>query len=112
MWYWYGLDIWKKGEKIRLSGINAREIRGVENIKGRETRDILREWILGKGILLQTFLDKKWEYSRYLGVIWANGENINEKLVREGLVLKKKTIKNKSQFRIFSLNFKKREKQL
>ncbi|MBT3250667.1 MAG: nuclease [Candidatus Marinimicrobia bacterium] len=74
-----GLGTWVKGEKIRLSRINAPEIRGDERKKGLASRDALRELIYGKDILLQTIKDKKGKYGRYIGEIWIqhNDSKIN-----------------------------------
>ena len=83
-----GLKTWIRGEKIRLNRINAPEMRGVEKVEGKVSRDYLRELILKKNIVIQTIQDKKGKYGRYLGEIWfeINGEqkNINDLLVAEG----------------------------
>ena len=70
--------------KIRLYGINAPEMRGEERNEGIISRDYLRELILDKEIYLETYKDEKGKYGRYLGTIYLNEENINEKLIKEG----------------------------
>lgn len=80
----------KKEEKIRLVGINAPEIRGNERELGLISRDRLRELILGKDIIINTFKDKKGKYGRYLGDITYTSETdevyfVNDWLVEEGL---------------------------
>ena len=83
-----GLHTWIKGEKIRLHRINAPELRGEERPRGLLSRDYLRELILGKEIIIETFKDKRGKYGRYLGEVWLLiGEdyvNINDDLVRKG----------------------------
>jgi micrococcal nuclease len=84
-----GLHIWIKDEKIRLSRINAPEIRGSERPKGLLSRDFLREQILNKEITINTIKDRKGKYGRYLGEIWINGKNgkqinINDLMVEKG----------------------------
>ena len=93
-----------EGEKIRLYGINAPEIKVSTKIpkkerlilkaKGIRSRDYLRSIILGKQIVLETVLtskahDKKGKFGRYLGVIWYNGVNINKHLVDKGYAVYK-----------------------
>ena len=76
-------------EKIRLYGIDAPELRGSERIEGLRSRDSLRAWINGKDIIIRTIKDKKGKYGRYLGIIFIGNENINDKLVSEGLAVYK-----------------------
>ncbi|MCF8239938.1 MAG: thermonuclease family protein [Melioribacteraceae bacterium] len=82
-----------KGEKIRLHGINAPEIRGEERNAGLKSRDFLREMILDKDVIIETVKDKKGKYGRYLGKIFVeeNGKiiNVNDELVRKGLAVYK-----------------------
>ncbi len=90
-----GFNISIKREKIRLSGINAPELRGKEREEGLRSRNYLRELILGKEIYLETEKDRKGKYGRYLGTIWVKDENdkyfnVNEKLVKEGYAVKVK----------------------
>ncbi|MCH8011825.1 MAG: thermonuclease family protein [Candidatus Marinimicrobia bacterium] len=85
-----GLNIWSRGEKIRLIRINAPELRGKERPRGLTSRDYLRELILDKPIILQTIKDKKGKYGRYLGEIWLvdnDGKlvNINDEMVSAGM---------------------------
>ena len=75
----FGVKLTK--QKIRLYGINCPEMRGENKIKGIESRDALREKIMGKNILLKTIKDKKGKYGRYLGIIYLDQENINDWIV-------------------------------
>ena len=84
-----GLSVQLKSEKIRLSRINAPEVRGEEREAGLASRDFLRKQIDGKDILLETIKDRKGKYGRYLGEIWLEspqGEwhNINDLMVEKG----------------------------
>jgi micrococcal nuclease len=70
--------------KIRLKGINTPEVRGAERPEGIVSRDYLRNLILDKNIVLQTFRDKTGKYGRYIGVLWIDDTNVNELLVEQG----------------------------
>ncbi len=80
-----GFGIVLKKQKIRLYGINTPEVRGEERELGLISRDKLREKILNKDIVIETIKDKKGKYGRYLGIIYYEGENINDWLVKNKL---------------------------
>lgn len=80
-----GFGVWLYNQSVRLYGINAPEVSGVERPDGLVSRDRLRERLLEQNVVIQTFKDTKGKYGRWLGVIWLGGENINEWLVSEGL---------------------------
>jgi len=80
-----GFGIVLKKQKIRLYGINTPEVRGEERELGLISRDKLREKILNKDIVIETIKDKKGKYGRYLGIIYYEGENINDWLVKNNL---------------------------
>ena len=85
-----GFHTWRRNEKIRLFGINAPEVRGDSKPEGIKSRDWLRDKILGKEVSIQTVkarndTDKRGKFGRYLAVIWSDGINLNEELVRLGL---------------------------
>ena len=84
-----GLSTIRSGEKIRLSRINAPEVRGTQREQGLISRDFLRNLILDKEVYIQTFKDKKGKYGRYLGDIWLINDddslsNINDLMVSSG----------------------------
>ncbi len=85
-----GLRTWIRGEKIRLYGINAPELRGAEREAGLRARDFLRSLIDGKEVFIQTAKDKKEKYGRYLGNIWLKDKhkkqwvNVNKLMVEQG----------------------------
>jgi len=76
---------------LRLSRINAPEMRGVERSKGIISRDFLRSQILGKTIKIKTIRDKKGKYGRYIAeLFYQDGTSINDDLVTRGLAVYKK----------------------
>ena len=90
-----GLHTWVKGEKIRLSRINAPELKGSERAKGLKSRDYLRSLILDKEVFIETIKDKKEKFGRYLGEIWIEESehkfiNINDLMVKDGFAVFKK----------------------
>ncbi len=80
-----GMGVWKNKERLRLSRINAPEMRGESREQGRISRDWLRNRVLDKPVIVRTIHDKKGKYGRYLAEIWHNGENINDLLVAKKL---------------------------
>ena len=64
-----GLGVWKHGEKIRLFGLNAPEMRGVDAVAGKKARDYLRELVLNKDVVIDTYKDGKCKYGRYLAKV-------------------------------------------
>ena len=76
-----GFGIIMKKQKIRLHGIDCKEVRGVERAEGLIARDKLREKILDKDIIIKTVKDKKGKYGRYLGIVYYENKNINDWLV-------------------------------
>lgn len=83
-----GFGIHCKKQKIRLYGLNTPEVRGVEKKEGIKVRDILRNKILGKQIILKTIKDKKGKYGRYLGIIFLDNVNLNEWLINKNYAKK------------------------
>ncbi len=66
--------------KVRLANINTPELRGDEREAGLIARDVLREKILHKKIIITTYKDKKGKYGRYIGEIL-----IEEAILSEGV---------------------------
>ena len=83
-----GFGVELKKQKIRLYGLNTPEVRGEEKEKGIIVRDKLRERILEKNIQLKTIKDKKGKYGRYLGIVYLEGENINDWLIENNFAKK------------------------
>ena len=76
--------------RVRLYGIDAWEVRGVERRRGRIARDWLREQIpVGSTVRVETIQDKQGKYGRYLAVVYDQCEqgewrNLNQALVENG----------------------------
>jgi len=75
--------------KLRLSHINAPEIRGATRARGLEVRDWLRKQILDKDVVIMT--EKTGNFGRWLAVIWPDDretfvleESLNAHMVRTG----------------------------
>ena len=83
-----GFGIILRKQKIRLFGIDTPELRGDDKEEGIKVRDILRNKILDKEILLQTIKDKKGKYGRWLGIIHFENQNINEWLLNNNYAKK------------------------
>lgn len=77
-----GFGVGFRKQKIRLADINTPEIRGEEREAGLISRDVLREKILHKNVIISTFKDKKGKYGRYIGVIYIE-ETIDSSLLNE-----------------------------
>lgn len=86
-----GLSFVARDVKLRLFGIDAPEVRGIERPDGLVTRDWLRERILGKTILAKFFGDDcndKGKYGRHLADIYEDldaNQSLNQEMVDEGL---------------------------
>ncbi|MEZ4858340.1 MAG: thermonuclease family protein [Flavobacteriaceae bacterium] len=70
--------------KLRLYGINTPELRGEDRDIGIQVRDILRNLILDKEVMIHSYKDKQGKYGRYLATIFLDGMNINNWLVDQG----------------------------
>lgn len=68
--------------KCRLADINTPEIRGDEREAGIKARNRLRQLILNQEVIVHT--KKTGKYGRWLGTIYSDGININQKLLAEG----------------------------
>jgi len=84
-----GLSTWVHGEKLRLYRINTPELRGPEREQGIIARDFVRNLILGKEVIVQTIVDKKGKFGRYLAEIWVVADegrwiNVNDHLIEKG----------------------------
>jgi micrococcal nuclease len=82
-----GFGVELKKQKIRLSGIDAPEIRGEERQDGLISRDFLSNLILNKEIIIKTDKDKSGKYGRWLGEIYLpeDDKSLNQLLMEMGL---------------------------
>lgn len=83
-----GFNIWQRKQSIRLSGINAPEMRGKTLQEGREAKQFLEKLVLNKRVILRTDKDKKEKYGRWLGNIQIEEDKnlieINRTMIAEG----------------------------
>ena len=85
-----GFNTWRRGERLRLFGIDTPELKGPDRALGLAARDALRSRILGKRVIICTIKDdnssaeQREKYGRYLAKIYVDDESINDWLVREG----------------------------
>jgi len=83
-----GFDIIMKNQKIRLYGINAPELKGVDKLSGQTSKNWLVEKVLNKNIVIKTHKDAKEKYGRWLGEVYVGDLYINEQMITEGLAIK------------------------
>ena len=81
-----GFEVVLRNQKIRLSKINTPEIRGAEREAGIKVRNLVRERISNKWVIIKTTKDKKGKYGRWLGEVYCDGseESLNQWLLNEG----------------------------
>lgn len=70
--------------KLRLHGVDTPELRGSEREDGLRVRDILREKILDKEVVIHTYKDKRGKFGRYLARVVLDDLDINQWLLDEG----------------------------
>lgn len=83
-----GFGIWLRKQSIRMSKINAPELRGVTLQAGNNSKEFLKSLVLNKWVTIKTEKDKKEKYGRWLGVLLLEEDknliDINAKMVAEG----------------------------
>lgn len=77
-----GLGIFK-AETIRLNGIDAPEMSTAE---GKAAKKELEQLLQDKQVIISTANDKREKFGRLLGVVVLNGINVNQLLIKKGLV--------------------------
>lgn len=86
-----GFGVMLSDQYIRLMGIDTPEIRTkdlVEKQKGYEAKEFVESKLsAGMKVIVESveFRDGKDKYGRILGIIWYDGNNLNEELLKEGL---------------------------
>lgn len=88
-----GFYTWIKNQRIRLVGIDAPEPRGETREKGKESGTYLRKLIDGKSIIIRTVkgpddADRDDSFGRWLGIIYLDGEDINQTMIDAGQAVK------------------------
>ena len=68
-----GFHLKSEGIKLRLFGIDAPEMRGLEKQQGKVSRDWLRDQILDQEVVIRTYKDGrgKGKYGRWLADVYA-----------------------------------------
>ncbi len=82
-----GFDTYTK-QRFRLYGINAPETRTrdlEEKARGNESKQFLINHLFNKELTIQTMKDKKGKFGRWLGIIYADGVDLNAAMVSRGL---------------------------
>lgn len=77
-----GHEFTLKEQHFRLVSIDAPELKGETKEKGEESQEYLKGLMNGKTIKVQ--VQGKDKYGRWLVIVWANGLQLNEKMVQEG----------------------------
>lgn len=93
-----GFNLVAWGQKLRLYGIDAPELRGATKEAGKVSRDWLLKQVRGKQVIVLIVqktnrigqkYDAKGKYGRYLAILKIGDRNINEELVDEGYAIEK-----------------------
>lgn len=79
-----GFETWLRNQPIRLYGIDTPEITGPTKQEGLAVKTWLEEQLHGRQVILQSVQDKKGKFGRWLGIIFADGENLNDELIETG----------------------------
>ncbi|NPE48643.1 thermonuclease family protein [Sphingobacterium prati] len=78
----------KKGERVRLIGIDAPETRKTARKEvgyyGQEAKEYLRSMLTGKNVKLVFDVGKKDRYGRLLAYVYIGGKFVNADLVEQG----------------------------
>jgi micrococcal nuclease len=74
-----GFGVWVHNQSLRLQGVTAPDLLGAQKEQALQWKRRLTELLKDRSeIVIQTSRDKSVQPPRYLVVIWADGENINE----------------------------------
>ena len=78
-----------KHARFRLYGINTPELRRPTKVAGLAAKVALQTWLdeFPDDLHIQTYKDKTGKYGRYLAEIFANGVNLNTRLVEQGFAV-------------------------
>jgi micrococcal nuclease len=83
-----GMHVTLHGITLRLSRIDAPEVRGEERPEGLAARDFLRALVVDQDVLIQTFKDAVGKYGRYIAEVWVEHDegllNMSDHLVANG----------------------------
>lgn len=80
-----GFGTWRRGEHLRLVGLDAPEVRGDERERGLVSAEALRTRLDGGEVVVCTRRDETGKFGRYLVEIFDDAGSVNGWLLREGL---------------------------
>ena len=85
-----GFDVLLKA-RVRMAGIDTPESR-TRDLEEKKFGLLAKEWLiahLNDDIIISTQLDnEKGKFGRVLGTVWAEGTNINEKMIEEHMAVR------------------------
>jgi len=85
-----GFDVLLKA-RVRMAGIDTPESR-TRDLEEKKFGLLAKEWLiahLNDDIIISTELDnEKGKFGRVLGTVWAEGTNINEKMIEEHMAVR------------------------
>lgn len=84
-----GFETWLHNQTIRFYGLNTPEITGGEKPEGLKVKAWLEERLYGQEITLQSIQDKKGSFGRWLGILFVDGQSINNELIAGGMAEKR-----------------------
>ena len=79
----FGFNVWWRDTVIRLLGINSPELNCPA---GKAAHAFLQELLpVGCRVLLESYKDKPDKFgARWLGILWKDGQSVNDLLVKAG----------------------------
>ena len=80
-----GLGVWIRGIKLRLAHVDTPELRGDERPEGLKVRDHVRELILNKNLIIQTFKDKTGKYGRMIAEVYLEDKTLSDYLIENNM---------------------------
>jgi len=83
-----GFKVWWHGQRLRLYGVNAPEVRGPERVEGLVARDKVREWLRDADrVWINSVSDKAGKFGRPLAILCIEGweRSVNHHLLKDGL---------------------------
>ena len=86
-----GFDVKLHKQRVRLAGIDTPESR-TRDLEEKKFGLLAKDWLiehLNDDIVISTELDnEKGKFGRVLGTVWAEGTNINEKMIEEHMAVR------------------------
>lgn len=92
-----GLDVTVQNQQVRFCDVNASEMTGESRMAAISARNILVGWLTSaKSLRIDVpqkttckpgSCDQRDKYGRLLATIYADGENVNARMLREGVAM-------------------------